>query len=236
MNRNISSIISFILDNFIPILIRDNKFFVYPIFWFLFKGKNIKKIMDLKKNYHLLDHNEYLNIYNKIESRLQNRKTDLSSQAVEKICNNIKKNNLNQSIIDVGHGRGGLLEILKKKGFNNLSGFDLENEFKIKEVNYQKGSLEKLPYSNDSFDTVICCHTLEHVLDFNKCISELIRICKKDLIIIVPRQRYFRYSFDLHVRFFASEAELCSAIAKKNPTCSSVGSEIFYHLNLQKSN
>jgi len=39
------------------------------------------------------------------------------------------------------------------------------------------------------FDTVISTHTLKHVVDIHLAISELIRLCKNKLIIVLPRQR-----------------------------------------------
>lgn len=59
-----------------------------------------------------------------------------------------------------------------------------------------------MPFEDNSFDTVICTHALEHIKNEKKALKELRRICRKKLIIVVPRQRDFRYTFDLHINFY----------------------------------
>jgi ubiquinone/menaquinone biosynthesis C-methylase UbiE len=59
-----------------------------------------------------------------------------------------------------------------------------------------------LPFAPCAFDTVICTHTLEHVQNLTAAIDELRRVTRRRLIIVVPRQRPYRYTFDLHLHFF----------------------------------
>lgn len=49
-------------------------------------------------------------------------------------------------------------------------------------------SLDNLPFKNDEFDVVLCTNVLEHVSDFNKSVSELIRVLKPNgkLVISIP--------------------------------------------------
>ena len=49
---------------------------------------------------------------------------------------------------------------------------------------------------------LVSTHTLERVLNIKKAISELRRVTRKRLIIVVPKQRAYKYTFDLHVHFF----------------------------------
>ena len=61
----------------------------------------------------------------------------------------------------------------------------------------------RIPKSlSDAFELVLCTHTLEHVLNFEKAIAELRRVASNKLIIIVPLQRPNKYTPDLHVNFF----------------------------------
>ena len=66
----------------------------------------------------------------------------------------------------------------------------------------READIENLPFQDNEFDTVVSTHTLEHVLDIKKAISELRRVGRKRLIIVVPKQRPYNYTFDLHVHFF----------------------------------
>ena len=72
---------------------------------------------------------------------------------------------------------------------------------KFPEINIVTANIESLPFADKQFDIVTCSHTLEHVLDLPKAISELKRVARK-LIITVPKQRYYNYTFDLHIHFF----------------------------------
>jgi ubiquinone/menaquinone biosynthesis C-methylase UbiE len=59
-----------------------------------------------------------------------------------------------------------------------------------------------LPFTDHSFDIVLCTHALEHIRNPQKALAELIRVARRRLIIVVPRQREYRYTVDLHVNFF----------------------------------
>ena len=39
-------------------------------------------------------------------------------------------------------------------------------------------------------------------INLEKAINELIRVCKDTLIVVMPKQKYNKYTFDLHINFF----------------------------------
>lgn len=113
-------------------------------------------------------------------------------------------------VLDVGCGRGFLAERINEY-FANMNkavevfGTDhiIPEALKANgNVKYIASDASVLPFENDSFDTVICTHVLEHVLDFDVVVGELRRVAKQRLIIVVPLQRHYKYTFDLHIRFF----------------------------------
>jgi ubiquinone/menaquinone biosynthesis C-methylase UbiE len=67
--------------------------------------------------------------------------------------------------------------------------------------------LPALPFADRAFDTVVCAHTLEHIPDLAAAAAELRRIAGR-VIVVVPRQRYYRYTVDYHLHFFPSAAPL----------------------------
>jgi ubiquinone/menaquinone biosynthesis C-methylase UbiE len=71
-----------------------------------------------------------------------------------------------------------------------------------------KAQITSLPFADGQFDTVVCTHTLEHIRDVGKALAEVKRVCAKRLIIVVPCQREYRYTFDLHIHFFPYEYKL----------------------------
>src|SRR5262249_10008061 len=68
--------------------------------------------------------------------------------------------------------------------------------------------LPRLPFPDRAFDTVVCAHTLEHLPALHEAARELERVAAGQLLVVVPRQRYYRYTIDYHVHFFPSSAPL----------------------------
>ena len=73
---------------------------------------------------------------------------------------------------------------------------------KYPQIKFKQENIQTLSFEDNAFDTVICTHTLEHVQDIMGAIQELRRVTKRRLIIVVPKQRPYLYTFDLHLHFF----------------------------------
>ena len=69
-------------------------------------------------------------------------------------------------------------------------------------ISYEEASVEALPYPDDSFDTVVCTHTLEHVQRLGPALAELRRVARERVVIVVPQERPYKFSFNLHLHFF----------------------------------
>jgi ubiquinone/menaquinone biosynthesis C-methylase UbiE len=210
MNRDVTNVIRYVMDELLPPAIRDNKYFMYPFFYYAFNGKDIKTVMEFKSLVNFISDEEYERIYRELDPIGKYRPTDLNKKCVEKILSEVTEDM--ESVIDIGCGRGYFLEQLVKKGAKNIWGCDLFDAVPVQGTNYQKGNIEHLPFDDKSFDVVICSHILEHVKDFDKAVNEIKRIAKKKVIVTVPKQRYFYYTLDLHVRFFYHPAELAAAM------------------------
>lgn len=217
LNRKITNIIRYFLDNFLPVIIRDNRYIIYPLFYIFFKGKNIKQYMDFKLQIHSMSNKKFKNIYENYDS-LPNRKTDLNKKSINYICNNLDGNH-NSKIVEIGCGNGYLLNIIVSLGYNDITGCDIVDQKLGKNIKFVKGNIEKLPFRDNEFDIVLCNHTLEHVLNLDKAVKELLRITRKKIIITVPRQRYYKYTFDLHIHFFPEKSYLIKAIGLDKYDC-----------------
>lgn len=68
-------------------------------------------------------------------------------------------------------------------------------------MNWKEGALLNIPFVDKSFDLVICTHAIEHIRDYKRAITELKRVAKRYIIIIMPCQREYKYTVDLHVNF-----------------------------------
>lgn len=101
----------------------------------------------------------------------------------------IKKYKTNPRILDVGCGAGFFLEVAKKEGWDiygtEISEFASEYARCNLGLNVITGELQKIKFENEFFDVITLWHILEHIpypLDF---LSEILRIMKKDGILII---------------------------------------------------
>ncbi len=111
---------------------------------------------------------------------------ETEKSAVLKLVGSEKKN-----ILDVATGTGRFAAILAKKG-NHVTGVDLSNEmlkiakrtFEIENVSVKLvvGDATKLPFNDNSFDTVISMRLLIHIDDLDKFVREFARVSKKEVI------------------------------------------------------
>ena len=227
MNRNITNIIHFFMDECLPPIIRDNKYFMWPFYFFAYRGKNIKQVMEFKKNVYQFTSEEYTDFYSGLNTISRNRLTDINTPSLNFILDNLYKDAGN--LLDVGCGRGYLLKQIKKKyPALKLSGVDVVEKYASSEFKYIKGNIENLPFEDKSFDVVTCCHTIEHIINLDQAISELKRITRKQLIIATPCQRYFYYTLDEHINFFPYREQLTSLINIKEHSCRKILGDWFY--------
>jgi ubiquinone/menaquinone biosynthesis C-methylase UbiE len=119
----------------------------------------------------------------------------------------IEKNILGEKVLEVGCGRGYLANILSTKYEIIACDINISQQLihKYPNIRFKQENIQNLSFRDNEFDTVICTHTLEHVQYFNIAIKELRRVTKKRLIVVVPKQRPYKYTFDLHLHFFPFE-------------------------------
>ena len=70
--------------------------------------------------------------------------------------------------------------------------------------------------------------------DFDKAVRELCRVTRRHLLIVVPCQRYFRYTIDYHLHFFAEPEELVRRLRLPACHCAKVDGDLCYWADLDK--
>lgn len=226
ISRETTRILHFILDQLLPPLLRDSKIFMYPLFRLALK-KNARLFMDFKKYFISLSQSELDKYYKQINKVCLKRQTNINKQCLRKINSDICGN----SILDVGSGNCYLSNILCEKYKVTAVDVDIEeNCLQIsKNLSIVNASILALPFACNEFDTVICAHTLEHIKNIDLAINELRRVVKRKLIIVVPKQRPYKYTFDAHINFFPYQELFLNAIEPKNPyTIEVLGGDIYY--------
>ena len=133
---------------------------------------------------------------------------------------------LTDNILDIGAGDGSLINALRKKGFKNVVGIDLEpkNESVI------KGDASNLKFKSAEFDIVVLTEVIEHLNNeqIPKVLNEIFRVLHKNgkLIVTTPykenfeqnmvccpncKNKFHRYG---HEQLFNSESELVKLFAE----------------------
>jgi ubiquinone/menaquinone biosynthesis C-methylase UbiE len=193
--------IRFILEDCTPPVIRDIPFINKLLS--ILSGINLKKCRELRVDIPNLTPEKIKSFYRDFP-RIQ-QDTDNSGKCVEQIISSIR----GQSLCDVGCGTGYLLnQISLRNPIDRLVGVDFteHKEWKLFDpVQFLKGDILNLPFKTGEFDTVVCTHILEHILDIGAAIRELRRLYSDRLIIVVPRERESIWSLNPHFHYFPYE-------------------------------
>lgn len=88
-----------------------------------------------------------------------------------------------KSVLDAGCGTGRLIKILFEKGAF-VTGLDIAPEMlkvarkKFKKAEFVEGSVEKMPFEDESFDMVTAGFVIVHLKDLRKFFDEVYRVLK----------------------------------------------------------
>ncbi len=115
-------------------------------------------------------------------------------------------------MLDAGCGEGFVTRYLAQQNpALRLTGVDLSREAIAyaqehfgELARFRTGSLYKLPFSDNSFDTVLCSEVLEHLDDTRRAVNELKRVARRYVLITVPREPYFKWLNDMGRRLGVS--------------------------------
>lgn len=229
LSRDSAQKIHFFLDQIIPPIIRDSRWFTLIFFRIIFKDK-ARIFEEFKEQAMKMDESEFSSQYREVEPVLIQRETDLNQRCIEAILQNI----IGKKVLEVGCGRGYLAKRLSENYAVTATDIIINPKLIRENPNicFKEANMEKLPFENNEFDTVISTHTLEHVQNIFQSINELRRVTKNRLIIIVPKQRPYKYTFDLHLHFFPYKHSLLSimgTVNNKNHHCEEYGGDLFYY-------
>jgi ubiquinone/menaquinone biosynthesis C-methylase UbiE len=226
MKRETTNRIRYVLEEVLPPFIRDSA----PMRW-LFRrywGPLIDDLESFRANIHHITEAQYDDIYARMP-RIQDE-TDNSTACLERISADL----VGESILDVGCGTGFLARLAQQHTDAKITGVDIyigqNTRDQTPGVTLKEARIERLPFNDGAFDTVICTHVLEHILDIRIAIAELRRVCSRRLIIVVPREREHRFTFNPHIQFFAYEHSFLRQMipVPTEHVCDRIGRDIYY--------
>ncbi|TNE89941.1 MAG: class I SAM-dependent methyltransferase [Deltaproteobacteria bacterium] len=197
-SRNTATKLNYLLNDFLPPVVRDSRRLMYPAFRLLC-GKNAHIFMDFRERAHAMSDEEYAECYRLTEENNLLDGTDLNEECLSRIPREV----VGQRVLEVGCGRGVLAQRLARDFDVTASDIVLSQEMKqVDGVRFVEAPAHAQPFEDGAFDTVVCTHVLEHVRDVEASMAELRRLARKRLIVVVPRERPARFAFNLHLTFF----------------------------------
>lgn len=223
MERNITNLIRFVMDETIPPIIRDSKWFMYPFFHYWYKGKNVRLYMEFKDLVLGMTDEEFEQCYRDLDCRATDRPTDLNRQCVEGALRALDPSAT--TLLDVGCGRGYWARLVAERTGLAVTGCDVFDALDDPSFAYARGSVEALPFEDGAFDIVTCFHTIEHVRRPQAAIDELKRVARRQLMIVTPKQRAYHYSLDLHINYYTFGNQIARLIDVPDVDCRNLGGD-----------
>jgi SAM-dependent methyltransferase len=226
MRREQTNRIRFVIEDLLPAALRDSRLFRFAmrLAW----GRHIERLADFRARAPFLTREEYAALYR------DHQRVHEGSDNSEACIRRILAEALGPTVCDVGCGTGTVLQRLRQArgDLGQLTGVDfvVQQTLPVENASYLAGAIEALPFPDRSFDTVVCTHVIEHILDYRQAIAELRRIARRRLIVVVPREREFLYTFNPHFHFFPYVHSFLRAMhpVPDRHLCLDLGRDIYY--------
>ena len=199
LSRETSLRIRNLLDDGLPAFVRDSRLVMVPLLRFAL-GKQAREFVDFKQRAFDMTPEEFSDFYRRISGSEVHGATDLNEACANAILETVR----GRRVLEVGCGRGWLAERMARVG-SEVTASDIVLSDAVRAlpgIEVRTAPAEALPWPDDSFDVVVSTHTLEHVQDLPAALAELRRVAKEQLVVVVPKERPYRYSFNPHLHFF----------------------------------
>jgi ubiquinone/menaquinone biosynthesis C-methylase UbiE len=214
--KSLRNWLRFVLDECLPAVLRDQRWFYGPLLRICFPKVDI----DFKRKAPLMTNQQFRDAYERLYPM---DSSDMTPRTTAFVMEHLR----GKSLLEVGCGDGAIALRCAQSGYEVMA-TDLTqgNLDAVRAKAGRQGTLstrqadvEQLPFDDHSFDTTICLHVLEHVRNLPRAVAELKRVTRKRLIVIVPRERYHRYTANYHLQFFGGPEQLQLAMSIPGANC-----------------
>jgi SAM-dependent methyltransferase len=226
MSRKASLRVNDLLDRLVPPALGDSRLF----------AKAARSMYDtlpipideLKDRAFSLSEAEYGAFYRSLQTKFEQGDTDLTPESLDGVVAAIE----GRTVLDVACGKGYLANILARD--RHVVACDVALATGDRAIRHSgailcEANVERLPFRDQSFDTVVSTHTLEHVQHLGAAIAELRRVAAKRVVVVVPRQRPYRVTFNPHIHFFPYRFSLLAWTGTEHPhRCELIGGDWLY--------
>jgi len=162
-------------------------------------GHNAREYVVRNYDWDHLYETEWLPLFDEIEEDLesgdydefyfQRREQETGSDPFQKEAHAILFDIRGESVLDVGAGTGTLAELLDEYGYRVVAAEPApaaQEYLDEKELNWRDDNLPDLHLKEDSFDTVVAQHVLEHVESDGEALADMERVATERVICILP--------------------------------------------------
>lgn len=206
LNRRTANRLRWFLDNWLPPIVREG----WPFTRMVKSWLGSQSLPDFKERAFGMTDAQFAAAYRNISGAYTERQTDTTENQASWVRENIPPG---RKILEIGPGRGMLTDRLIASGQNVIC-LDLDLFGGGPACPSVVGVAERLPFRDKSVDITIVCHVVEHVRSLTLTFMELERITRDRVLIVTPRQRSYKVTFDYHLQFFYSIGHLASHVHK----------------------
>lgn len=209
---------------------------MWPFFVLAYGTFSVARFMDFKSRAYKMTDEEYKEFYASLGNSVSRRRlTDLNESSIQFIISNIPPGD-GLSVLDVGAGNGYLLRRLASEHpWRRIVGVDVVKSHEASSAfELHSGALPKLPFDDGEFDVVTCTHVIEHLLDVELSVKELLRVARKRIFIVLPRQRYFHYTLDEHVNFYPQIDPLLRLFGQNSIHCTIIDGDWAFWVDIER--
>lgn len=221
--------ILWVLNELIPPIIRDARWFMIPLMCLAFR-RHTALALGFKERAYAMSFQEFVYAYEQVSEISVTKHTDLNAACAARILDDVVG-----STLEVGCGKGALAVDMSRS--LSVTACDIVIDPLLVRSNPQiqwcAADAESLPFADAAVDTVVCTHTLEHVRDLTAAIAELRRVGRRRMVVVVPKERPYRYTFNLHLHFFPYTSSLRAAMSAarsetRRARCEVVDGDLYY--------